>query len=103
MNQEYFRVQLNQTARFKIQNRRGLHARAAAKFVHVCEQFDCAVTVSYGRKQVSGRSIMGLLMLGAAMGSEISVETTGDLGPALLADLENLINNCFDEEELVCP
>ena len=87
-----------QTVCFRIQNRRGLHARAAAKFVHICEQFDCDVTVAYGGSAVPGRSIMDLLMLGAAQGAEIQVHVTGASGDVLLSQLGALINNCFDEE-----
>jgi phosphocarrier protein len=78
---------------FEIVNEKGLHARAAAKFVEVVEGFDAQVEVSHGPESASGDSIMGLLMLAAAKGSIIDVEIMGaDAGPlgdalaALVAD-----------------
>ena len=60
-----------------IQNKRGLHARAAAKFAQVAGEFDAQVTVSRGGQSVSGISIMGLMMLAANPGTQISLSATG--------------------------
>ena len=61
-----------------ITNTRGLHARAAAKFVKLAETFDADVTVKKGAETAPGDSIMELLMLGASKDTEIEIETTGD-------------------------
>ena len=80
-------------------NRRGLHARAAAKFVQTAEQFNCTITVSKDGHSVSGRSIMGLLMLAATLGSAIEVKLCGkEAGPAADA-IEALVSNGFGEAE----
>lgn len=80
-------------------NRRGLHARAAAKFVQTAEQFDCAITVTKDGHSVSGRSIMGLLMLAATLGSAIEVHLAGvEAEPAARA-IESLVTNGFGEAE----
>ena len=79
-------------------NERGLHARAAAKFVKVAEAFNAQVTVSKDGNAVSGISIMGLMMLAAAPGSELDLHAVGvEARPAIEA-LENLIANRFDED-----
>lgn len=80
-----------------IVNRRGLHARAAAKFVRVVEQFgNVDIRVSKDDMQVPGASIMGLLMLGACRGSEISISTAeSDALDALTA----LVESGFGENE----
>jgi phosphocarrier protein HPr len=62
---------------FEIVNKRGLHARASAKFVQTVEKFDADVRVSRGNETVGGTSIMGLMMLAAGLGSEISVVASG--------------------------
>lgn len=87
------------TARRKavICNRRGLHARAAAKFVKLAFEFNAEVTVAKGESAVSGRSIMGLMMLAAGPGSEIELSARGpDAEPAVEA-LAALISGGFDE------
>lgn len=81
----------------EIANHRGLHARAAAKFVAVVESFDAVVTVQKGDLTVSGRSIMGLMLLAASLGSEIKLCATGaEAGQALVA-LIKLVRDKFDE------
>ena len=60
-----------------IANKRGLHARAAAKFVRTAGQFDAAIRVSFKGQEVSGLSIMGLMMLAAGIGSEIELTCAG--------------------------
>ncbi len=80
-----------------IVNERGLHARAAAKFVRVAERFDAAVTVQKGETRVSGNSIMGLMMLAAAPGTVLTVMATGREAAAAVAALAALVENRFDE------
>ena len=83
----------------KIVNERGLHARAAAKFTAIAEQFEAEITVSNGRESVNGRSIMGLLLLGAARGAEVTVYAEGtDASPAMLAIIE-LVADGFGEDK----
>jgi phosphocarrier protein len=82
-----------------IVNKRGLHARAAAKFVKLAGQFNAAVHVAKKDTEVSGLSIMGLMMLAAGPGCEIEIKASGhDAAPALSA-LVNLVAGGFDEEE----
>lgn len=81
-----------------IRNQRGLHARAAAKFVKVSAQFQAEIEVSKGDQTVSGRSIMGLMMLAASIGSEVELTARGDDADAALAALLDLIERKFDEE-----
>jgi phosphocarrier protein len=86
------------TRRLTIVNRKGLHARASAKFVETVERFDAAAAVSRDGLTVEGASIMGLLMLAACQGSEIAVETRGREAEALLDALTALIAGRFGEE-----
>ena len=83
----------------QIRNERGLHARAAAKFVRVAERFAAEVTVKRGDMSVSGRSIMGLMMLAAARGSTLELRARGRDGEAALKALQALIDNHFDEQQ----
>jgi phosphocarrier protein len=80
-------------------NRKGLHARATAKFVQCCEKFDAVVTVSRGDETVGGSSIMGILTLGASQGTTIAVTATGPQAKAALDALETLVANRFGEDE----
>ena len=80
-----------------IVNARGLHARAAAKFVTVSERYDAAVEVIYDGQSVYASSIMGLLMLGAAMGATVMLRAEGDDKEAALDALESLIAAGFNE------
>ena len=82
-----------------IVNRRGLHARASAKFVQTVERFAAAVTVTRSGETVGGRSIMGLLTLGAAQGTSIAVVAVGADADAALAAIEALLANRFGEDE----
>lgn len=82
----------------QIVNQRGLHARASAKFVKCAEGFNADITVSRDGMSVPATSIMGLMMLGAAMGTSIMVEATGPEAAAALAALEQLVAGKFDEE-----
>jgi phosphocarrier protein len=83
----------------EIVNKKGLHARASAKFVQTAEQFDAAIIVTRGSETVGGTSIMGLMMLGAATHTKIAIQATGkEAGPAVEA-LVALVADKFGEEE----
>ena len=84
-------------AYLKIDNQRGLHARAAAKFVKIASNYDIEVTVSKDGQTVSGVSIMGLLMLAAMTGDKIVLETTGTQAIEGLNALSDLIKKQFEE------
>jgi len=81
-----------------IQNRKGLHARAAAAFVKSIENLDAEVTVERIGQEVSGYSIMGLMMLAAAKGTTIKVTCSGRQAQEAMDTLTSLINNKFGEE-----
>ncbi|MCK0096869.1 HPr family phosphocarrier protein [Yoonia sp. F2084L] len=83
--------------RLKIQNIKGLHARASAKLVEVVESFDADATVSKDGNSTGGDSIMGLLMLAASIGTFIDVETRGPQAAELAAAIENLVADKFGE------
>ncbi|HXQ50729.1 MAG TPA: HPr family phosphocarrier protein [Stellaceae bacterium] len=78
-------------------NRRGLHARAAARFVKLAFEFNAEVTVAKAGTSVSGRSIMGLMMLAAGPGTEIELHATGPDAARAVAALAALISGGFDE------
>jgi phosphocarrier protein HPr len=79
-------------------NRRGLHARAAAKFVNCAELFEAEIYVTRQGVEVPGRSIMGLMMLAAAPGTEIEVRAVGADAAEAVAALEALTASKFDED-----
>lgn len=81
-----------------ITNQRGLHARASAKFVKCAESFNADITVSRDGMSVPATSIMGLMMLGAAIGTSIQVEARGPDAEAALEALAQLVASRFDEE-----
>ena len=81
-----------------IANRRGLHARAAAKFVKLAAAFDAQVTVGHRGTEVSGLSIMGLMMLAAAPGCSIEIKSTGAQAAEALEALYDLVDRKFDED-----
>ena len=83
----------------KICNKRGLHARASAKFVQVAENFDAEIRVSKDGHVVGGTSIMGLMMLAASDGCEIRVSVTGQDSEKALHALEKLVGSRFGEVE----
>lgn len=85
------------TCRLKIENIKGLHARASAKLVEVVERFDAEATVSKDGESTSGDSIMGLLMLAASVGTYIDVETRGPEAEALAAAITDLVADKFGE------
>ncbi len=82
-----------------IRNRLGLHARAAAQFVKIAGTFRADITVEVGRQRVSGKSIMGLLMLAAAQGTTLQLRAVGEDAPAALQTLEKLVASRFGERE----
>lgn len=83
---------------FEIINKRGLHARASAKFVQLVDSFDAHVRVEKDGMSVGGTSIMGLMMLAASPGCLIEVSASGIEAEAVLAALEELIGDKFGEE-----
>ncbi|WP_320144717.1 HPr family phosphocarrier protein [uncultured Cohaesibacter sp.] len=85
--------------RLIIQNKRGLHARASAKFVQLVERFDALVSVSKDGQTVCGNSIMGLMMLAAAPGCAIDVVAEGNEAEAVMEALNKLISDRFGEGE----
>jgi len=86
-------------AEVTISNKKGLHARASAKFVQTVEKFDAEVRVSRAGETVGGTSIMGLMMLSAAPGTSITVEASGREAAEVIAALEDLIGRRFGEDE----
>ncbi|MBL4873822.1 MAG: HPr family phosphocarrier protein [Rhodobacteraceae bacterium] len=78
-------------------NEKGLHARASAKFVDVVEHYDADAEVFRDGNEASGDSIMGLLMLAAACGSQIEVKTSGPQADELANALKSLVDNLFGE------
>jgi phosphocarrier protein len=80
-----------------VTNALGMHARAAARFAHLASRFDAAVTVTRGPRRVDGKSILGLLLLSAACGTEIVIDADGpDAGDAVAA-LGTLVERGFEE------
>jgi phosphocarrier protein len=83
----------------RIVNKKGLHARASAKFVQTVERFKADVTVTRCGETVGGRSIMGLLTLGAAKGTTITVTALGEDADACLGAIGRLVETRFGEDE----
>jgi len=81
-----------------IENKRGLHARASAKFVNMASQLPAEIEVAKDGHAVCGTSIMGLMMLGAAMGDTIEIRASGEGADAALAQLVGLVEDKFGEE-----
>lgn len=82
----------------EVTNRRGLHARASAKFVTLASSQPITVTVARGGSCVTGTSIMGLMMLGAAKGDTITISAEGDQAEAVVAAMCALVEEKFGEE-----
>ncbi len=80
-------------------NRLGLHARAAAKFVHAASRFSSQVLVRHNDEEVNGKSILGLLLLAAPVGSKLTVTANGPDEGAALAAIEALVKERFGEGE----
>jgi phosphocarrier protein HPr len=83
----------------EICNKKGLHARASAKFVQTVEKFDAEVKVKRGHEVVGGTSIMGLMMLAAGPGTTITVEASGPEAAEVVDALAALVSGRFTEEE----
>ena len=86
-------------AQATIRNRRGLHARAAAKFVTLAERFTAVIEVEANGQAVSAQSIMGLMMLGAGKGAVLELRATGLDAADALAALGSLIEAGFHEQD----
>ena len=80
-------------------NKLGLHARAAAKFVQLASSFGCEINIKHGNREVSGKSIMGVMMLAAGIGTEIEIIANGADENQALDALENLMLDRFGENE----
>ena len=87
---------LSQTV--QINNQRGLHARASAKFVNMVSGLDATVEVEKDGHKVCGTSIMGLMMLGAAIGDTITIHVSGNHAEGALAQLAKLVEDKFGED-----
>ena len=83
----------------EICNKKGLHARASAKFVQTVERFKAKVKVKRGNEEVGGNSIMGLMMLAAGPGATITVEATGSQASEVVEALAALVSGRFTEDE----
>lgn len=85
--------------RTTISNKLGLHARASAKLTKLAGSFPCEVWVTKGERRVNAKSIMGVMMLAAGLGSEVELETSGDQEQAAMDALLALILDKFGEGE----
>ena len=80
-----------------IKNKLGLHARPAALFVQTVGKYNCELTVRKGKQKVNGKSIMGLMMLAAGVGSTITLEASGPDAHKAIQDVEKLVSGNFGE------
>jgi len=85
--------------RTTISNKLGLHARASAKLTKLAGSFPCEVWLTKGERRVNAKSIMGVMMLAAGLGSEVEIETSGDQEQAAMEALLALIQDKFGEGE----
>jgi len=83
----------------EITNKKGLHARASAKFVQAVEGFDAEVTVTRGSETVGGTSIMGLMMLAAGPGTSITIKARGKDAAEVMQAICALVNSRFGEDD----
>jgi phosphocarrier protein len=83
----------------EIINKLGLHARASAKLSQLAAQYPCEILLSRNGRQINAKSIMGVMMLAAGMGSKVTLETVGDQADEAMAALTTLINDRFGEGE----
>ena len=83
----------------EIINKLGLHARASAKLTQLAGQFQCAIWLTRNGKRVNAKSIMGVMMLAAAKGSKVTIETDGADEVAAMTAITGLIANYFEEGE----
>jgi phosphocarrier protein HPr len=82
----------------EIRNRLGLHARAAARFVHAASRFHSRITIGRGARVMDGKSILGILLLAAAQGSRLELSAEGDDEVAAIESLASLVERGFGEE-----
>ena len=82
----------------RITNRLGLHARAAARFVHTANRFQARITAARDGRRMDGKSILGILLLAAAQGSTLTLEAEGEDEEAALEALARLVEGGFGEE-----
>jgi phosphocarrier protein HPr len=78
--------------KFVVKNKQGLHARPAALFVQIANKFDSRITIKHGEEEVNGKSIMGILMLGAEKGSHIIIQADGSDAGLAIIELEKILN-----------
>jgi len=83
----------------EIINKLGLHARASAKLSQLAAEFPCEIFLSRNGRQINAKSIMGVMMLAAGMGSKVTLETVGDKADEAMQALTELIHNRFGEGE----
>lgn len=86
------------TRQVEVRNRLGLHARAAARFVHTANRFQARVSVSRGGRTMDGKSILGILLLQAAQGTSLDLAAEGDDAGAALEALAALVESGFGED-----
>jgi len=86
-------------ADIQIVNKLGLHARASAKLSQLAAEFPCEILLSRNGRQINAKSIMGVMMLAAGIGSTVTLETIGDKADEAMHALTELINNRFGEAE----
>ena len=86
-------------AEIEIINKLGLHARASAKLSQLAAQFQCEILLSRNGRQINAKSIMGVMMLAAGIGSRVTLETVGDQADEAMQALTELINDRFGEGE----
>jgi phosphocarrier protein HPr len=82
-----------------IKNKLGLHARASAKLTQLASQYPCEIWLSRNGHRVNAKSIMGVMMLAAAKGSTIGIETSGDREQEAMKAIQKLVNDYFGEDE----
>ena len=86
-------------SKVKINNKLGLHARAAAKFVRIASGFQSEIMIRLGNREVNGKSIMGIMMLAAGMGTEINIIAIGVDESEAIISLQTLVDDKFGENE----
>ena len=86
-------------AEIQIVNKLGLHARASAKLSQLAAQFPCEILLSRNGRQINAKSILGVMMLAAGIGSSVTLETVGEQADEAMQALTALINNRFGESE----
>ncbi len=86
-------------AEIQIVNKLGLHARASAKLSQLAAAFPCEILLSRNGRQINAKSIMGVMMLAAGIGSSVTLETVGEQADEAMQAMTELINNRFGESE----